>query len=94
MLKWVFWTLNIGLGMMVFLSLLPQGLTQAYTSFSKGYWHARTAEFLHSDGMETLVWIRVPADIIFGAGAVLLIIFMLRVSFGKRRADDQRAPHT
>ena len=79
-LKWVFWTLNIGLGAMVFLSLLPQGLTQAYTSFAKGYWFARTAEFLHSDWMETLVWVRVPADIIFGIGAVLLIVFMVRIA--------------
>ena len=83
-LKWVFWTLNIGLAAMVFLSLLPQGLSQAYTSFAKGYWHARTAEFLHSDWMETLVWVRVPADIIFSIGAVLLIVFMLRVSLGGR----------
>ena len=36
--------------------------------------------------METLVWLRVPADIIFGAGALLLIVFMLRLSLGKRRA--------
>ena len=85
-LAWVFWTLNIGLGLMVFLSLLPQGLAQAYTSFAKGYWFARTAEFLHAEWMETLVWLRVPADIIFGAGALLLIVFMLQLSLRKRRA--------
>ena len=73
---------------MVFLSLLPQGLSQAYTSFAKGYWHARTAEFLHSDWMETLVWVRVPADIVFGIGAVLLIVFMLRVSLGGRGGEQ------
>ncbi|MGI9311869.1 MAG: nitric-oxide reductase large subunit [bacterium] len=84
LLKWVFWTLNIGLATMVFLSLLPQGLSQAYTSFAKGYWHARTAEFLHSEWMETLVWVRVPADIVFGIGAVLLLAFMLRLM---RRRD-------
>lgn len=84
-LKWVFWTLNIGLAAMVFFSLLPQGLSQAYTSFSKGYWHARNAEFLHSEWMETLVWIRVPADIIFGIGALLLLFFMVRLSLRRRQ---------
>ena len=84
-LKWVFWTLNIGLGLMVFLSLLPQGLMQAYTSFAQGYWHARTAEFLHSEWMETLVWVRVPADIIFGIGVVVLIVFMLRLALRPKK---------
>ncbi|MDA7996015.1 MAG: cbb3-type cytochrome c oxidase subunit I, partial [Gammaproteobacteria bacterium] len=84
-LRWVFWTLNLGLAGMVFLSLLPQGLMQAYTSFAKGYWFARNAEFLHSPLMETLVWVRVPADIVFGLGAALLLWFMLRVQFGRRK---------
>ncbi|MDA7968397.1 MAG: nitric-oxide reductase large subunit [Gammaproteobacteria bacterium] len=84
-LRWVFWTLNLGLAGMVFLSLLPQGLMQAYTSFAKGYWFARNAEFLHSPLMETLVWVRVPADIVFGLGAGLLLWFMLRVQFGGRK---------
>ena len=47
MLNWIFWLFNIGLALMVFGSLLPQGLLQAYVSFSEGYWHARTAEFMH-----------------------------------------------
>ncbi|MCY4244978.1 MAG: nitric-oxide reductase large subunit [Gammaproteobacteria bacterium] len=84
-LKWVFWTLNIGLALMVFLSILPQGLIQTYISFADGYWHARTAELLHSPWMETLVWIRVPADIIFGLGAALLCIFVLRIAVDRRQ---------
>ena len=84
-LKWVFWTLNLGLALMVFLSILPQGLIQTYISFADGYWHARTAELLHSPWMETLVWIRVPADIIFGLGAALLCIFVLRIAVDRRQ---------
>ena len=86
LLKWVFWTLNIGLAAMVFLSLLPQGLTQTYISFTQGYWHARTAELLHSNWMETLVWLRVPADIIFAVGVVLLVWFMAKVGWRGKRA--------
>jgi len=43
-----FWCLNIGLGMMVFLALLPQGLLQAHASFAHGYAYARSAAFIHS----------------------------------------------
>ena len=55
-----FWCLNIGLAMMVFLSLLPQGLYQAYASFTRDYAYARSAEVIHGPVMQALVWARVP----------------------------------
>ena len=83
-LKWVFWLFNGGLALMVFGSLLPQGLVQAMISFEQGYWHARTPELMHSPLMETLVWLRVPGDIVFAAGAVLLVVFLARLETGRR----------
>ena len=85
-LKWVFWLFNGGLALMVFGSLLPQGFIQALVSFERGYWHARSAELLHSPIMETLVWLRVPGDVVFALGAVLLLVFLARLEFGKRSA--------
>lgn len=82
-LKWVFWLFNGGLALMVFGSLLPQGIVQALISFDRGYWHARSPEVMHSSLMETLVWLRVPGDIVFALGA-LLLLFLLRVEFGPR----------
>lgn len=87
LLKWVFWLLNGGLALMVFVSLLPQGLLQTYQSFSVGYWSARTAEFMHSPIMELLVWFRVPGDVVFSIGAVLLFWFIFRLSFFRRPAE-------
>jgi nitric oxide reductase subunit B len=84
-LKPAFWSLNIGLGMMVFMSLLPAGIYQAWASISKGLWYARSAEFIHSSAMETLVWLRVPGDIVFAAGSVLLAVYAL--SLLKRRSS-------
>src|SRR5690606_41816733 len=43
-----FWTLNIGLAMMVFMSLLPAGIYQAWASISEGLWYARSPEIIHS----------------------------------------------
>jgi nitric oxide reductase subunit B len=78
-LKPAFWSLNIGLAMMVFMSLLPAGIYQAWASISKGLWYARSAEFIHSQAMETLVWLRVPGDIVFAAGSVFLAVYALRL---------------
>ena len=84
-LKPAFWSLNIGLGMMVFLSLLPAGIYQAWASITKGLWFARSPEIIHSKVMETLVWLRVPGDIVFAAGAVLLAAYALRLLVPARR---------
>jgi nitric oxide reductase subunit B len=79
LLKPAFWGLNIGLAMMVFLSLLPAGIYQAWASISRGLWFARSPEVIHSTWMETFVWLRVPGDIVFAAGAVLLSVYVLRL---------------
>jgi nitric oxide reductase subunit B len=79
LLKPAFWSLNIGLAMMVFMSVLPAGLYQAYASVTQGLWFARSAEVVHSTVMETLVWMRVPGDLVFAAGALYLAWYALRL---------------
>jgi len=88
LLKPAFWSLNIGLAMMVFLSLLPAGIYQAWASVSKGLWYARSAEVIHSSVLETLVWMRVPGDIVFAIGALFLAGYALRLL---RRPAGERA---
>ena len=83
-----FWCLNIGLAMMVFLSLFPQGLVQTYQSFARDYAYARSAEVIHSPLMEALVWMRVPGDIVFTVGVAAFVIFMVRALFGRHRQGD------
>ena len=79
LLKPAFWGLNIGLAMMVFLSLLPAGIYQAWASVSKGLWFARSPEIIHSSVMETLVWLRVPGDIVFAIGGALLALYAIKL---------------
>jgi len=78
-LAWTFWGLNVGLAMMVFVSLLPAGIYQAWASISQGLWFARSPEIVHSRVMETLVWLRVPGDVVFAAGGVLLAVYALKL---------------
>lgn len=72
--------------MMLFMSLLPQGLWQVYNSYTHSYWYARSAEFIHSPIMEGLVWARVPGDIVFSVGAFALAAFVCTLYLGKERS--------
>jgi nitric oxide reductase subunit B len=85
------WGLNIGLAMMVFLSLLPAGIYQAYHSITTGLWFARAPEIVHSKVMETLVWLRVPGDVVFALGAVLLALYALALLRGPGKSAPQPA---
>ena len=80
----MFWMLNAGLAMMVFMSLVPAGIYQAWASVSTGLWYARSPEFVHSAVMETLVWLRVPGDIVFAIGTLCLAWFAVKL-IGRRR---------
>jgi len=84
-LGWTFWSLNIGLFMMVFMSLLPAGIYQAYASISEGLWFARSPAIIHSKVMETLVWLRVPGDVVFALGSVFLAAYALKLLGGRTR---------
>ncbi len=78
LIKVSFWSLNIGLAMMTFLSLLPQGVLQTYISIENGYYFARTAELMQGPIMQALVWARVPGDVVFAVGVVLFVWFVFR----------------
>ena len=91
LLKPAFWGLNIGLAMMVFMSLLPAGIYQAYASVTQGLWYARSPEVVHSAVMETLVWLRVPGDVLFAVGAAFLAAYALKL-LGRSRAQRVGVP--
>jgi nitric oxide reductase subunit B len=81
-LEGLFWSLNIGLAMMVFISLVPAGIYQTWASVTKGMWFARSPDVIHSPFMETLVWMRVPGDLVFAFGTLFLALFVLRLLTG------------
>ncbi len=86
-----FWSMNIGLALMVLLSLLPVGLLQTWASVEHGMWYARSAEFLQTGPMEKLRWLRVIGDTIFALGAVTLGWFALGLKTGWSLAGTKGA---
>jgi nitric oxide reductase subunit B len=81
-LGFAFWAMNIGLALMVLLSLLPVGLLQTWASVEHGYWYARSAEFLQTNLMNTLRWLRVIGDTLFAIGTLALGWFVLGLKMG------------
>jgi nitric oxide reductase subunit B len=81
-IKFAFWSINIGLAAMVFISVLPIGLAQTVASVQDGLWYARSAEFLHQPYLVTFKWLRVIGDTIFAAGTVSLAWFIFGLKGG------------
>jgi len=77
-----FWSLNLGLVLMVVLSLLPIGLMQTWASVETGTWYARSAEFLQTDLMQTLRWMRVFGDVVFSVGVAAIVWFVIGLKTG------------
>lgn len=80
--RWVkigFWGANIGLAMMVVMSLFPGGVLQVWDVLQNGYWHARSVAFTHSAVPNLLEWLRLPGDLVFiFVGAVPMLIASIK----------------
>ena len=77
-----FWLINIGLLVMLVGSLLPIGILQAVESIQNGYWSARSMEFMQTDTMQAIRWLRVPGDSLLAIGELLLVYFIIGLHTG------------
>jgi nitric oxide reductase subunit B len=77
-----FWSMNIGLGLMVTLSLLPVGILQGKASIEHGLWYARSAEFLQQPLLQQLRWARLAGDTVFLVGVGALVVFVIGLRTG------------
>ena len=77
LMNFAFWGLNIGLGLMIVMSLLPIGLIQFKASLAEGLWYARGDEVMQSALIQNLRWLRSIGDIIFAVGALSFALAVL-----------------
>jgi nitric oxide reductase subunit B len=75
----------------ILLSLLPVGLLQTYQSVANGYWSARSPEFLQTDLMQTLRWLRMIGDTVFAVGAVSFVYFALELMLRRSKKAKLRS---
>lgn len=81
-IRFAFWAINIGLALMVILSMLPLGIYQTIASIKYGMWYARSAEFMQDPWIEKVRWLRVVGDTVFALGAVALAYFVIGLKGG------------
>lgn len=78
-IRLAFWGLNVGLALMLILSLLPNGFMQLWDVLANGYWHARSVSFTNHGAMSFAGYMRMPADLIFiFLGAVPFLIAAIK----------------
>lgn len=84
-----FWGTNVGLAMMMTLSLFPSGVLQVWDVVQNGYWHARSLDYIGSDRSRMIEWMRLPGDLVFIlGGAVPLAIAAFKGWMGLHRPAD------
>ena len=82
-----FWSINIGLLLMVVMDLFPAGLHQLFAAMEQGLWYARSQEFVQSPAFQTMTWLRIVGGTLFTLGGVFpLTWFVLRQLKGLKPA--------
>jgi len=91
-----FWSLNIGLAWMVFVTLLPLGVLQLFNSVNEGYYEARTLGYISEPGNVILEWMRMPGDVIFIVGGILPFVWItwLGIRYGIKATTHVVPPET
>lgn len=88
-MKVSFWSLNIGLGWMIFANLVPIGIIQLFDSFKNGYWHAREPLFFAQTSVNIFEWLRLPGDVLFIVGGILPVVYLALRMFRERKRYAQ-----
>ena len=84
-----FWSLNIGVAMMMFLDLFPVGVYQLMVVFAEGLWYARSQEIVTGPVFQILTYCRSLGGMVFVLGGVLPLMWFIvsRVRRLNRESD-------
>lgn len=85
-----FWGLNIGLLLMVLISLFPGGILQMVDVLDNGYWHARSPAFLGGSLIKFIEWARIVPDLVFGLIGVVPILIAALLTYITLRKNPIR----
>ena len=86
-----FWSMNIGLVLMVAMDLFPAGILQLAAVLDNGLWFARSQQFVLSTPFQTFTWMRAVGGTIFVVGGVFPLVAFLVTRLGaiKEGTTDQ-----
>ncbi|ELZ27705.1 nitric-oxide reductase [Halosimplex carlsbadense 2-9-1] len=87
-LRGAFWLWNVGLALMVFVSVLPVGFLQLEAIFTGSYDAGRSLAFYNRPIVQNLFWARLPGDTMIIAGTALYAADLVRKRFVLRSTAD------
>ena len=87
-----FWSINIGLMLMVLLDLFPAGILQFEAVVDHGLWFARSDEFIEQKNFQTLTWFRIIGGSVFTLGGVLPLVYIVIKASSNLKNYSQKAP--
>lgn len=86
-----FWSINLGLLLMVLLDLFPAGLLQFQAVVENGLWFARSEAFTGGSTFQALTWMRIIGGAIFTLGGVLPLVRIVTITAGNlKKAGVQK----
>lgn len=77
LLRVSFWSLNIGVSLMVVMDLFPVGVHQLMAVMTDGYAFSRSQEYLNGSVFQTLTWLRGFGVVIFILGGVFPLMWFM-----------------
>ncbi|MCH7524141.1 MAG: cbb3-type cytochrome c oxidase subunit I [Bacteroidetes bacterium] len=84
-----FWSINVGLMLMVVLDVFPAGVIQFKAVLDNGLWFARSNDFIIGSTFETLTWLRgIGATVFIFGGVIPLTWFIVSRVRSLKKAGD------
>lgn len=83
-----FWSINIGLMLMVVLDLFPAGALQLKTIMDYGFWYGRSDAFITGTTFESLTWMRAIGASLFLLGGVIPLAWLLVSRWGSIKSTS------
>jgi len=77
LLRRTFWSLNLGLALMVLIDLFPVGIHQLNVVMNEGYAAARSQAYLDGTVFQTFTWLRGFGVVIFVLGGVVPLVWFV-----------------
>ncbi len=80
LVRTAFWSINIGLLLMVVLDLFPAGIIQFNAVINQGLWFARSNQFIDSTAFQSLTWLRIIGGSVFVVGGVVPLAWFIMIN--------------
>jgi len=89
LVRTAFWSLNIGMAMMMFLDLFPVGLYQTWVAYTEGTWYARSSEIVTGPVFQFLTYCRTIGGAVFIWGGLIPMMWFILSRGNKMRLKEE-----